>query len=131
MNQIGEIRDKIDVKRKQEFDGSWVVCANQYTLLTRTSSRTQQTLTCELITDDRSYSSLASVVVMKGNYNLIRDQKKPKSIILDPMEADPDIDSPYGYTPPPRDGSNEGGYFNPQRPLNAGRHGKLTIGVSS
>ena len=39
MNQIGEIRGNIDVKQKQELDGSWVVCANQHTLLKRTSSR--------------------------------------------------------------------------------------------
>jgi hypothetical protein len=71
MNQIGKIRGQIDIKRKQEFDGSWVICANQHTLLTRTSSRNQQTLTCELITDGRSYSSFASVIVMKGNCNWI------------------------------------------------------------
>jgi hypothetical protein len=70
MNQIGEIRGQIDIKRKQEYDGSWVICANQHTLLTRSSSsqNRQQTLTCELITDGRSYSSLTSVIVMKGNF---------------------------------------------------------------
>jgi hypothetical protein len=67
MNQIGEIRGKIDVKRKQELDGSWVICANQHTALTRTSSRHQQTLTCELITDNRPYSTLMSVTIMTGN----------------------------------------------------------------
>jgi hypothetical protein len=40
------------------------------------------------------------------------------------------MDPPYVYTPPPRDGSNEGGFFNPQRPSNAGRRGGLTTGVS-
>jgi hypothetical protein len=67
MNPVGEIRGKIHVKRKQELDGSWVVCANQHTVLKRTSSRNQQTLTCELITDNRIYSSLSSAIVMKGN----------------------------------------------------------------
>lgn len=69
MNEIGEIRGEIHIKRKQELDESWVICANQHTYLTRTSSRRQQTLTCELIIDDRSYSSLSSVIVMKGNLN--------------------------------------------------------------
>jgi hypothetical protein len=67
MNQIGKIRGKINVKQKEELDGSWVICANQHTLLKRTSSRNQETLTCELITDNRLYSSLSSVIVMKGN----------------------------------------------------------------
>lgn len=64
MNKIGKIRGKINVKRRQELDGSWVICANQHTLLKRTSS--QQKLTCELITDDRSYSSVSSEIKMKG-----------------------------------------------------------------
>jgi hypothetical protein len=67
MNQIGEMRGQIHVKRKQELDESWVVCANQHTLLKQTSSKHHQTLTCELIIDDRSYSSLSSVIVIKGN----------------------------------------------------------------
>ena len=69
MNQIGQIRGQIDVKQKQDYDGSLVICANQHTLLTRSSSSRnhQQTLTCELITDGRSYSTLTSVVVMKGS----------------------------------------------------------------
>jgi hypothetical protein len=130
MNQIGEIRGKIDVKRKQELDGSWVICANQHTSLTRTSSGDQQTLTCELITDHRSYSTLTSIIIMKGNWNLIKKKTKVESIVLDAMEADPDIDPPDGYTPPPRDGSNNGDYFDRQKPSAAGRHGKLMTGVS-
>ena len=69
MNEIGEIRGKVDIKRKQELDGSWVICANQHTLLKQTFSRNQQTLTCELIIDNRSYSSFSSIIVMKGNFN--------------------------------------------------------------
>ncbi len=76
MNQVGEIRGKIDVKHKQELDGSWVVCANQHTVLTKRSSRNQETLTCELITDNQSYSTLAGIIIMKGDWNLLRCKKK-------------------------------------------------------
>ncbi len=51
-------------------------------------------------------------------------------IVLDAMEADPDIDPPDGYTPPPRGSSNDDDYFNRQNPSAAGRRGKLTTGVS-
>ena len=53
---------------------------------------------------------------MKGNWNLMRIRKKMKSIILDAMQADPDIDPPYGYTPPSKDGSNNDEYFDRQKP---------------
>ena len=51
MSRVGEERAEIDVKRKQELDGSWVVCANQHTLFKRTASSKQQVFTCELIVD--------------------------------------------------------------------------------
>jgi hypothetical protein len=71
MNQIGDDRGNVEVKKKQELDGSWVVCANQRTILKRTPYLNQQTLTCELLTDDRRHSRLASVIIMKGSLNLI------------------------------------------------------------
>jgi hypothetical protein len=71
MNQVGESRSNVEVNKKQELDGSWVVCANQRTVLRRTPYQNQQTLTCELLTDDRRHSRLASVIIMKGSLNLI------------------------------------------------------------
>ncbi|UJR36061.1 hypothetical protein I4U23_028797 [Adineta vaga] len=65
MNQVGDSRDIVEVNKKQELDGSWVVCANQRTVLKRTSYSNQQTLTCELLTDDRRHSTLSSVITMK------------------------------------------------------------------
>ena len=67
MSQIGESQGKIDVKRKQELDGSWVVCATQHTRFTRQSYENQALFTCELMTDDRLHSSLTTAVIMKGN----------------------------------------------------------------
>jgi hypothetical protein len=46
------------------------------------------------------------------------------------MAVDPDSDLPYDYTPPSTDGSNNDDVFNRSPSLNAGRRGKLTIGVS-
>ena len=66
MSRAGVERAEINVKRKQELDGSWVVCANQHTLFKRTASSSQQVFTCELIVDDRSYSTLHANVVIKG-----------------------------------------------------------------
>ncbi|CAF0910413.1 unnamed protein product [Adineta ricciae] len=82
MNRVGETRGDIHIKRKQELDGSWVVCANQHTLIKRTSSRNPQTLKCELITDNEPYSSLSSSIVVK-----------------DALPADSDIDSADHYQP--------------------------------
>jgi hypothetical protein len=42
------------------------------------------------------------------------------------MEVDPDMEPPYVYTPPPKDGD----FFNPQSPTNRGTRGKFTTGVS-
>jgi len=68
MNQIGDNLGNVEVKKKQELDGSWVVCANQRTILKRTPFLRQQTLTCELLTDDRHYSTLSSVIIIKGDW---------------------------------------------------------------
>jgi len=75
MNQVGDIRGSVEVNKKQELDGSWVVCANQRTILRRTPYLKQQTLTCELLTDDRRHSTLSSVIIMKGDENLIVNEK--------------------------------------------------------
>ncbi|CAF0910924.1 unnamed protein product [Adineta ricciae] len=92
MNRVGETRGDIHIKRKQELDGSWVVCANQHTLIKRTSSRNPQTLTCELVTDNEPYSTLSSSIVVKNA-----------------LPTDPDIDSDDRYQPPMK-GADDG-YF--------------------
>ncbi|CAF3716113.1 unnamed protein product [Adineta steineri] len=107
MNPIGDIRGKINIHRRQESDGSWVVCANQHTFIKRTSSNNQQILTCELMTDNQLDSSLSSVIRVK-----------------DSMPADPDIDPPYGYVPTPK--TDDDKYFN--KPTSGGKRGKLTTG---
>jgi hypothetical protein len=66
MNSIGDQRGNVEVNKKQELDGSWVICANQRTVLKRTSYSRQQMLTCELLTDNRQHSTLSSVIIMKG-----------------------------------------------------------------
>ena len=73
MNMLGTNQDKIDVKTKSESDGSSVICANQYTKFTKRLS-SQQMLTCELFTDDRSHSTLSSLIAIKGCH--IRNKKK-------------------------------------------------------
>ena len=73
MNMLGTNQDKIDVKTKSESDGSSVICANQYTKFTKRLS-SQQMLTCELFTDDRSHSTLSSLITIKGCH--IRNKKK-------------------------------------------------------
>jgi hypothetical protein len=70
MNPIGDTRPNVEVKKKQETDGSWVVCANQRTVIRRTPYLNQQILTCELLTDDRRHSTLSSIIIIKGEYNI-------------------------------------------------------------
>jgi len=79
MNMLGTNQDKIDVKTKSESDGSSVICANQYTKFTKRLS-SQQMLTCELFTDDRSHSTLSSLITIKGCH--IRNKKKNGLLIL-------------------------------------------------
>ena len=66
MNQVGDTRDTVEVNKKQELDGSWVVCANQRTILRRNSYSNHQTLRCELLIDERQHSTLSSVITIKG-----------------------------------------------------------------
>jgi hypothetical protein len=75
MNHVGEGRSPIDMKKKQELDGSWVVCASQHTVFKRISSKNQEMLTCELVVGDLPYSSFSSVIVVKGNLHLMRIEK--------------------------------------------------------
>ncbi|CAF1049256.1 unnamed protein product [Rotaria sordida] len=109
MTPVGEIRDRITIKRNQELDGSWVVCANQHTVFKRTSSRYPERLTCELVIDNRVHSSLISVIDIK-----------------DAMPINPDIDPSNRFTPPSKDDDDE--YFNGRTSSNSGRRGKLTTG---
>ena len=66
MNQIGDDRDDVEVNKKQESDGSWVICANQRTILKLTAYNQQRVLTCELTIDNQRYSTLSSLIVIKG-----------------------------------------------------------------
>jgi len=69
MNQIGNLREKIYVKQKQDVDGSLVICSNQHTFLSRTSTRNSRGLTCELILDGQVYTTISTNIVMKGKKN--------------------------------------------------------------
>ena len=69
MNQIGDDRDDVEINKKQESDGSWVICANQRTILKRVGYNQQRTLTCELILDNRRHSTLSSSILIKGKRN--------------------------------------------------------------
>ncbi|CAF3340327.1 unnamed protein product [Rotaria socialis] len=65
MNQIGDNLGGVSVDRKQELDGSLVVCAKQRTIIRRTSVFNQQLLTCELLTNNRHHSMFSSFIVIK------------------------------------------------------------------
>ena len=67
MNQVGDNFGRIEVTKKQEIDGAWVVCTSQRTTLRRTPFSNQATLTCKLLIDNQHYSTLTSVIIMKGN----------------------------------------------------------------
>ncbi|CAF0942876.1 unnamed protein product [Adineta steineri] len=90
MNPIGDIRGNVEINRKQEIDGSWVVCANQRTILKRTPYLNQQTLTCELLIDDRRHSILSSVIIIK-----------------DPIRTDSTFEHSFS-----KEGNQNDGYFN-------------------
>ena len=68
MNSIGDHRGNVQINKKQEPDGSWVICANQQTIFKRTSYYTPETLTCELSVDNRQHSTLSSSIIIKGDY---------------------------------------------------------------
>ncbi len=70
MNPIGDHRGNVEINKKQESDGSWVICANQQTILKRTSYYKQQTLTCELTVDNRHYSTISSLIIIKGDFHV-------------------------------------------------------------
>ncbi|CAF4646978.1 unnamed protein product [Rotaria sp. Silwood1] len=112
MNPVGESRDRIKIKRKQELDGSWVVCATQHTFFKRISSRYTEKLTCELIIANRIYSSLITTIEMK-----------------DAMPVNPDFDSSNSSPSPPKhDGDDDDEYFTDEKSSNGSRRGKLTTG---
>ena len=75
MNPVGSNRNKVRVRRKQELDESWVVCATQHTFLRRESSRRQEKLTCKLILDNQLYSSFTSTIQMKSNLTITMLEK--------------------------------------------------------
>lgn len=80
MNEVGKTRDKIHVKRRQELDGSWVICANQHTFFTREYHTKQETLMCDLIIDDNIYSSFTTTIELIGNMIEIRLRKIPNIV---------------------------------------------------
>jgi hypothetical protein len=63
-------RSDVEINKKQESDGSWVICANQQTILKRTSYYKQQTLTCELTVDNRHHSTISSLIIIKGDCHI-------------------------------------------------------------
>jgi hypothetical protein len=65
MNPIGDYRRDVEINKKEESDGSWVICANQQTIFKRTSYSQSQTLTCELSVDNRHHSTLSSLIIIK------------------------------------------------------------------
>jgi hypothetical protein len=67
MTSIEHTRDAVQIKRREQLDGSTVICANQQSLFRQVSKRYLPTLKCELIVDNRSYSTLTSTIVVKGN----------------------------------------------------------------
>jgi hypothetical protein len=69
MSPVRGIQGSVAVKRSQELDGSWVICADQHIYIKRTSSNDQQVFTCELVTDDLPYSSFSAVIVVNGNFD--------------------------------------------------------------
>lgn len=71
MNQVGEMRERVAVNKRQELDGSWVVCATQQAMFRRTPYANQQTLTCELLADERRHSTLSSVITVTGEHRSV------------------------------------------------------------
>ena len=82
MNQIGDNLGGVTVDRKQELDGSLVVCAKQRTIIRRTSVFNQQLLTCELLTNNRHHSMFSSFIVIKGNRYLIRSEIRKQLLCI-------------------------------------------------
>ena len=66
MTQLGNYRASIELKRRQEPDGSSVVCAHQRTRFQSTLYQQQQTFTCELLVDTRRHSTLSSVIFFRS-----------------------------------------------------------------
>ena len=106
MNPIGDYRRDVEINKKQEADGSWVICANQQTIIKRTSFSQQQTLTCELSVDNRHHSKLSSLIIIK-----------------DAMVSEPSIEYPV-YSENNRD--NE--YFRIQAAMGGRPRRRLTTG---
>ncbi|CAF0909349.1 unnamed protein product [Rotaria sordida] len=92
MNRVGDSFGDVEVNRKQELDGTWVVCANQRTILRRTSNFNQQVLTCELLIDNQHNSMLSSVIIIKDpilpdpslNYNSYFEENRDNEYFNEP-----------------------------------------------
>ena len=76
MNQIGNYRGNVEVNKKQELDGTWVICADQRTILKRTPYNKQQTLICELTLDNRQHSTLSSLIIIKGDWSYLLKERR-------------------------------------------------------
>ncbi|CAF1306991.1 unnamed protein product [Adineta ricciae] len=80
MNQVGDTRDTVEVNKKQELDGSWVVCANQRTILRRNSYSNQRTLRYAILPDPSS--GYTFYTEDKPNFNgqmaILGYQRQPK-----------------------------------------------------
>jgi hypothetical protein len=76
MNQVGNYRANIELKRRQEPDGSSVICAHQRTRFRTTPYQKPETLTCELVIDSQRHSMLSSVIFIRGLFLISRANEK-------------------------------------------------------
>lgn len=71
MNSIGENTRPVEIERKQEFDGSSVICAQQRTKFLRRIYQNQQTLTCQLFVNNQPFSTLTSSIFLKDQRSFL------------------------------------------------------------
>lgn len=124
MNQVGDTISGVEVKKKQEPDGSWTACAQQRTVIRRTSIFNQQLLTCELLTNNQQQSILSSIIVIKGNANTIRYKNKRLFSNVDQILPDGSL---YYNTNFEANRNND--YFNGYRLAEMRSRRKLSTGV--
>ena len=136
MSQVGNYRASIELKRRQEPEGSSVVCAEQRTRFRRTPYQQQETLTCELVIDGRRHSMLSSVIFIQGLFFISTTEMSNKvARCLDAvLPALPPPPPPRRFSNPPWNynpyvANNQDKMFLPRRNA-APSERKLTSGVS-
>ena len=103
MNALGENYGSVEVARKQEPDGSAVICASQRTTLKQLPYKNQQTLKCDLLIDGQRHSSLFSVIKIKGPFASIGLQLNIRThpSLSDALAQDLPSDSTLQFNPHP------------------------------